>query len=133
MPRSIIRIAAMVLLAIEALLLLLMTVNEVLSLMGGEAEDGATGVALVVITLICAIALGAFAVAVFSQRNWGRSGAVVAQLIIVLFGISALSANFENPLLGITAILLGGLTLVSVLLSRAPDAPSGSDHSMRTN
>lgn len=124
MPRSAIRIAAMVLLTIEALLLLLMTLNEVQSLAAGEAEDGATGIALVVITLVCAIALGAFAVAVYAQRGWGRSGAVVAQLLIVLFGISALTANFETPMLGIVAILLGGATLVCVLLSRAPDAPT---------
>ncbi|BDZ38725.1 hypothetical protein [Microbacterium suwonense] len=62
-------------LAVEGLAITVIALVELFALGGGDASSLASGVALIVLTLIGAVALFAFAVGVLRRASWARSGA----------------------------------------------------------
>lgn len=129
MPRSIIRFVATILLAVQAVALLLIAFNELQSLINGQVSEGATGVALLVVTIVAALGMAALAVAVFLDKSGGRSGAIVAQIILMFFGSSLIGAGGDQVQPGILIICFGLVTLLCVFFSRSLPNSAESEES----
>lgn len=125
-----VRFLASAILALEALGVGVLFVWQVLALLAGDTASVSTAIALAVITLLGAIALCAFAVATARGSSWGRSGGIVAQVLILAIALGALTGVGADPLLaGAIALpgLVGGVLLVVATRQAAP--PRGSrDH-----
>lgn len=101
-PTAVERLAAGVL-GLEALALLVVAGWELVALVGGDTGDVASAIALIVLTVVGAVAVAAFAVAVWRARSWGRSGGIVTQLLILSVALGAITG--ASPAVG-TAVLL---------------------------
>ena len=56
----------------------------------GDTDDAVSSIALIVLTAIGAVALAAFALAVWRGHSWGRSGGIVSQLLVIAVALSQL-------------------------------------------
>ena len=86
-----IALAAAAVLALEAGALVVFAVIELVGLGAGDAASLPTAVALIVLTLIGAAALAAFAVGTRAGRSWARSGGVVVQVLAVALALASLT------------------------------------------
>ena len=84
-------LAAAAVLGLEALALLVFAILELVGLGAGDAASLPTAVALIVLTLIGAVALAAFALGTRAGRSWARSGGVVFQVLAVALALAALT------------------------------------------
>lgn len=84
---------ASVLLALEALVLVILTGWQIVEIVAGELTSVTTSIALVVLTLIAAVGVGAFAFAVWAGASWGRSGGIVTQVLIVAIAIGSVQGG----------------------------------------
>ncbi|MDD7930418.1 histidine kinase [Microbacterium thalli] len=111
-------------LAAEALTLLIVLGWQVVALIGGDTLDVPSSLALIVLTAIAVAALAAFAVAVWRRVSWGRSGGIVAQLLILAVALGAATGQYGEP--G-TAVLIavpglaGFILLLAATRRAAPD------------
>lgn len=110
------RIAA-VLVAVEGMGLLVLAGWQVLALVGGDTGSAVSAVALIVLTLIAAAAVIAFAVGVWRGMSWGRSGGIVTQLMILAVALGAATGTFGNALTGIELAIPALVTLVALVLA----------------
>lgn len=115
--------AAFALLGLEAVAVLGIAVWETVALFGAGAGSVPSAVALIVMTLIAAAGLGAFAWGALTARSWGRSGGVVAQLLIIAVAVGAATGSYAHPLIALAIGLPAAVTLVIVILSaRTPQS-----------
>ena len=98
------RVAA-VILGLEAVVLLVLAGWELVALVSGDTESVSSSIALLVLTVLGATALVAFAAAVWRGASWGRSGGIVAQLLTLAVALGAISG--EDPQFGIAAAIAG--------------------------
>lgn len=84
-------IAAAAILALEALALIVFALIEIVGLGSGDAASLPTAIALIVLTLLGAGALGAFAVGTRADRSWARSGGIVFQVLAVALALASLT------------------------------------------
>lgn len=111
------RLAALLLL-LEAVALAVITGWEVLALLGGGG-DPRNSVALIVLTGLGVAGLAAFAVAVARGQSWGRSGGIVAQLLILAVTLGALTGPAPSLPFALATGLPAAVTLaVLILVSR---------------
>ncbi|WP_409047285.1 histidine kinase [Microbacterium sp. HA-8] len=98
------------------------------SFFGAEVMDVGTATALVVLTAAAAIALVAFGVAILRDQGWGRSGAIVAQLLILAVALGAATGAYAHPA---QAVLIAAPALIVLLLvisaARRSARRAGSD------
>ncbi len=109
-------LAAAAVLALEGLALLAFAIIEVVGLGGGQAAVIPTALALIVLTLIGAVALGAFAVGTRAGRSWARSGGVVLQVLAVALALASLTLQpipWEFTLAVGTPAVLGFVLLIA--------------------
>lgn len=108
--------ASVSLLALESIGLAALTVWEVISLVRGDLSSLATSLALLVMTLVATGALAGFAFAVHTGRAWGRSGGIVAQVLIFAVAVGAvqgadahwgIAAALALPAIATFAALIG--------------------------
>ncbi|MBT2485442.1 MULTISPECIES: hypothetical protein [unclassified Microbacterium] len=85
--------AAAALLAAEGAALVVFALIEVAGLGAGDAASLPTAVALIVLTLIGAAALFAFAFGVRAGRSWARSGGVVVQVLAIALALASLTVH----------------------------------------
>lgn len=85
------------LLALEGLALLGVAGWEVVALIGGDTDDAVSSLALIVLTVVGAAAVLAFAVAVGRGQSWGRSGGIVTQLLMLAVALGALTGPAPSP------------------------------------
>ncbi|GAB3280066.1 histidine kinase [Microbacterium lacusdiani] len=113
--------AAGALLAIEAVGLLALAGWQVVALLGEDTMAAASAIALIVLTVVGAVAVAAFAGAVWTARSWGRSGGIVTQLLILAVAVGAVTGPY--PQVG-TALLLAAPALLGIglLLAAARSA-----------
>ena len=111
-PSAVERIAGDVL-AAEAVALLAVVGWEIVALVGGDTIDVPSSVALIVLTAIGAAALVAFAVSVWRRVSWGRSGGIVAQLLILAVALGAATGQYADA--G-TAVLIAVPGIVGFVL-----------------
>jgi hypothetical protein len=106
------RLAA-VLVALEAAGLIALVVWQVIALISADTASIDTALALLVLTAVGAAAVAAFAVAVWRGRSWGRSGAIVTQVLILAIALGAATGSYAEPT---TALALGAPALVVLVL-----------------
>ena len=116
MPITPVERVAAALLALEGLALLMVAGWEVVALVGGDTDDVGSSIALIVLTVVGAAAVVAFAVGVARGQSWGRSGGIVTQLLIlaVFLGLWEYATAWNKQ-----AAFLFGLSISPVLFSLA--------------
>ncbi|WP_309128073.1 hypothetical protein [Microbacterium sp.] len=117
-------IAAAVVLAAEAAGILVVTVFELFALGSGDASSTPSGLALVALTLLGAVALAAFSWGTLRRASWARSGAIVFQVLGIALGLASLSIR---PVPWLFALGVGGTALVGVVLLIAAVRRDGAD------
>jgi len=112
--------AASVYLALEAVAVLALSTWEMLALISGDSASVPSSIALLVLTVIAAAAVAAFAVVVWRGGSWGRSGGIVVQLLILAVAGGTLTGPDADGsiALAIAAPALVGLALL-IAASRA--------------
>lgn len=94
-------LAAAIIVALEGVAITGLALWQVAALVSGDTESVATAVALLVLSLVGAGAVCAFAVAVLRGRSWGRSGAVVTQVLILAVAGGAVAGEPAYPLIAL--------------------------------
>ncbi len=121
------RIAA-TLVALEGLGLLVLAGWQVVALVGADASSPSGAIALIVLTLVGAVAVIGFAAATWADRSWGRSGGVVTQLLILAVALGAVTGPFAHVgtalVLAVPAVL--GLVLLFLAAREAHRPASGA-------
>lgn len=84
-------VAAAAVLALEGAALVVFAIIELMGLGAGDAASLPTAIALIVLTLIGAGALFAFAFGARIGRSWARSGGVVFQVLAVALALASLT------------------------------------------
>lgn len=122
-PPSAVSRAAVVLLVLEALAVVAVAVWEIVALVGSGAGSVPSALALIVMTVVGAAGVAAFAWGVHSGRSWGRSGGVVAQLLFLAIAVGAITGQYAHPLIAVAIGLPAAVTLVLLVLASrgAPD------------
>lgn len=117
---------AAALIALEAVGLLALAGWQVVALSGADTMSPASAVALIVLTVLGAVAVGAFAGATWSDRSWGRSGGVVTQLLILAVAVGAVTGPYPHAgtALGLGLPALAGLVLLVLAAREANRAAS---------
>ncbi|WP_243076926.1 histidine kinase [Microbacterium sp. SS28] len=105
--------AAAVLLILEGVALVGIAAWQIAALTAGDTGSVESAIALLVLTFVGAAALVAFGVAVRRGRSWGRSGGIVAQLLIVAVALGAATGEYAHPL---TALALAGPAILVLVL-----------------
>ncbi|WP_345801945.1 histidine kinase [Microbacterium sp. AZCO] len=109
--------AAGVLLALEAAGLFVVVAWQIAALAGGDAAALDSSIALIVLTAVGAIALAAFGVAVWRGQSWGRSGGIVAQVLILAVALGAVTGAFAHPLTGLALAAPAVVVLVLLIIA----------------
>jgi hypothetical protein len=105
---------ASALLGLEGVAVFVLAGWQVVALVTGDTDDAVSSVALVVLTTIGALALVAFAVAVFLGHSWGRSGGIVAQLLILAVALGAATGPTAVPATAVATAAPAVLALVAL-------------------
>ncbi|MCT1480052.1 hypothetical protein [Microbacterium sp. p3-SID336] len=88
-----IALAAAAVLAVEAVALVVFALIEMAGLGAGDAASLPTAIALIVLTLIGAAALAAFALGTRAGRSWARSGGIVFQVLAIALALASLTVQ----------------------------------------
>ncbi|MGV2982993.1 hypothetical protein ACNPNP_04725 [Microbacterium sp. AGC85] len=106
--------AAALVLALEGTALAVIAVIEVFGLSAGDAASLPTAIALIVLTLIGAAALFAFAAGTRRGRTWARSGGVVLQVLALALALASLTVQpvLWSFVLGVGAPAVVGFVLL---------------------
>lgn len=123
------RLAA-ILLALEAAALLVLTAWELIALIGGDTTSIESSLALLVLTVVGAAALGAFAVAVWRGQSWGRSGGIVAQLLLASVAIGSLTGPGARPGVALALAVPAVAGLVALVLAARQAGRAARDESV---
>ncbi|TDN88440.1 histidine kinase [Microbacterium sp. BK668] len=118
------RVAA-VLLGLEAAGLLAVVAWQIAALSGGDTDSVSSALALLVLTALGAVLLGAFSAAVWRGRSWGRSGGIVAQLLILAVALGAATGAYAEPMTALAIAAPAVLTLILLVLAARRQHPSG--------
>ena len=86
---------------------------QVVALIGGDTDSLVSSIALIVLTVIGAAAIGAFAVATARDVSAGRSGGIVTQLLILSVALGAVTGEWAAPQ---TALLIAAPAVVGLIL-----------------
>jgi hypothetical protein len=115
------RIAAIIVL-LEGAGLAVLTGWQAVAIVSGDTDSLTSALALVVLSAIVTVAVLAFGVAIWRGQSWGRSGAIVVQLMILAVAIGALTGAFAHPLIAVALAVpaLVALVLVGAVIARSP-------------
>lgn len=102
-----------VIVALEAVGLVVLAVFEVAAIVSGDTESVASAVALAVLIVVGSAAVMAFAVAIWQGLSWGRSGGIVTQVLILAVAFGAATGAYANPQ---TALLLAVPAVTALVL-----------------
>ena len=106
-------IAAAIVLALEGIALGVICLIELFALGAGQASSDVGGIALIVLTLLAAVALGAFSWGTLRRASWARSGGVVFQVLGVALGLASLTME---PKVWLFTLAVGGTALIGLIL-----------------
>ncbi|MFS0793257.1 histidine kinase [Microbacterium sp. 1P10AE] len=118
-----VRLLAALVLGLEAIGVLALAGWQVVALLGGDTDSVVSSIALIVLTVIGAAAVGAFAVATARDVSAGRSGGIVTQLLILSVAIGAVTGEWAAPgvaLLIAAPAVVGLVLLVLAVRAAAP-------------
>ena len=108
MRASRLTIAAVAVLALEAIALLVIALIEMFGLGSGEASSLPSALGLIGLTVIGAVGLGALAIGVLRGRSFGRSGGMVVQILAVAVGLGSLGVR-PFPALFVFSLVIPGV------------------------
>lgn len=111
-------LGAAAVLALEGAVLLVFAVIELAGLGAGDAASLPTAIALIVLTLIGAGCLLAFAAGARVGRSWARSGGVVFQVLAVALALASLTLQ-PVPWAFTVGVGLPGLVGFALLIASA--------------
>lgn len=114
-------------LALEALAVLVVTGWEIVALITGDTDDPVSSVALIVLTAIGAVALVAFAVAVWRGHSWGRSGGIVSQLLILAVALGAITGPNPSVSTALATAIPAAIGMVALFFAVRTAARRGDD------
>lgn len=120
------RVAA-VLVALESVGLFAVVAWQIAALAGGDTDSPTSAIALIVLTAAGAALLAAFAVAVWRGRSWGRSGGIVAQVLILAVALGAATGAYAHPITGLVLAVPAVTTLVALVLAARRAGPRRED------
>ncbi|RKT36385.1 hypothetical protein DEU34_0897 [Microbacterium sp. AG1240] len=121
-----VRVLAAAMLALEAVGALALVVWQIVALFEGDTVFLTTALALIVLTVVAAGALAAFAVATARDQSWGRSGGIVVQILILAVALGALTGAEADPLTALAIAAPGAIglvLLVGAVRRAAPERP----------
>jgi len=110
---------------IEAVGLLVAAAFAAASTADGRSYQLASGIALILITVGTAAGLAVIAVGLARARRWSRTPAAMAQLFVIIAGLTLLDGH--RPEWGVPALVLAGVCLAGLLTPaslRALNRPS---------
>jgi len=105
---------------------------EIVALVSGDTDSLASSLALIVLTVVGAIAVVAFGVAVWRGGSWGRSGGIVTQLLALAVALGAITGSDPQPgfaaALAVPAVVVLGALVASARAAgrRMPAAEAGA-------
>ena len=100
-------------LVLEGVALTVIGLIELFALGAGDASSVASGVALIVLTLIGAAALIAFAFGTLRRASWARSGGILFQVLAIALALASLSIQ---PTPWLFALVIGGAGVIGLAL-----------------
>ncbi|MFI8594584.1 histidine kinase [Microbacterium sp. NPDC078428] len=128
MRKDPVTVAAAVVVAVEGIALAATAVWMIAALVTGGAGDGPSALALILMTAAGSAALVAFAVAILGRHGWARSGAIVAQLLILAVALGAATGAYGSLA---TAVVLAAPAILALALviaaARAAARPRSGD------
>ena len=104
---------AATLVLLEGAGLVALTAWQVEALFSGDTASVQSSLALVVLTAVAAAAVIAFAVAIWRDRSWGRSGGIVTQLLTLAVAVGAATGAYAHPA---TAMILAVPAVAALIL-----------------
>lgn len=122
-----VRLTAAALLALEAVGILALAGWQIVALLGGDTDSIVSSLALIVLTVIGAAIVGAFAVATARDVSAGRSGGIVTQLLILSVAIGAITGEWAAPGIALLIAVPGIVGLVLLVLAVRASAPRRRD------
>ena len=108
---------AAVLVALEGLGLVALVAWQVAALAGGDTGSIESALALLVLTLVGAVAVLAFAAAIWRGQSWGRSGGIVTQLLVLAVALGAATGAFAVPSVALALAVPALIALVLLVLA----------------
>ncbi|WP_442575100.1 histidine kinase [Microbacterium sp. F51-2R] len=120
------RVAA-VLVGLEALAVFAIVAWQIAALAGGDTESATSAIALIVLTAAGGILLAAFAFAVWRGQSWGRSGGIVAQVLILAVALGAATGAYAHPTTGLALAIPAIVTFVALVLAARAARPDRDD------
>ncbi|MFF0911274.1 histidine kinase [Microbacterium enclense] len=118
-----VRLLAAAVLAVEAIGILALAAWQVVALAGGDSDSVTSSIALIVLTVIGAVAVGAFAVATARGVSAGRSGGIVTQLLILSVALGAVTGEWAEPGLAALIAVPAVVGLILLILAVRQAAP----------
>jgi len=118
---------AAVLVGLEGIGLLALAAWQVVALTGGDTGSALSAIALIVLTVVGAVVVLAFAGGMLRGRSWGRSGAIVTQLLVLAVAVGAATGQYAHPLVGLALAVPAIVCLVLVVLAARRAAPRRDD------
>ncbi|WP_456283606.1 histidine kinase [Microbacterium sp. JZ101] len=112
---------AAVLVGLEAVGVLALAGWQVLALGSADVASMPSAIALLLLTLVGALAVGAFARGIARGLSWGRSGAIVVQLLIIAVAIGAATGEYAHVAVAVGLAVPAAIVL-AVLLFAAREA-----------
>ena len=110
------RVAA-VLVGAEGLGLVALTVWQIVAVIAGDTAAIETAVALMVLTAVGAAIVIAFAVAIWRDQSWGRSGGIVFQLLGLAVALGAATGSYAEPMVALWLAVPALVVLVLLILA----------------
>lgn len=109
-------LASAALLAVEAVGAAVLVAWEAFALAGGNTSSVTSSIALLVLTGVGAAGLGAFAAAVARGNGWGRSGGIVAQLLVLAVAAGAITGAYADPAVAVSLAAPATVTLILLIV-----------------
>ncbi|MFN3948730.1 histidine kinase [Microbacterium sp.] len=122
-----VRLAAAAVLGLEALGILALAGWQTVALIGGDTDSVVSSIALIVLTVIGAVAVGAFGIATLRDVSAGRSGGIVTQLLILSVAIGAITGEWAAPAIAVLIAAPAVVGLVLLVLAVRAAAPRRRD------
>ena len=122
-----IHLAAAALLGLEAIGILALAGWQTVALIGGDTDSVVSSIALIVLTVIGAAIVAAFAVATARDVSAGRSGGIVTQLLVLSVAIGAITGEWASPGIALLIALPAVIGLVLLVLAVRAAAPRRRD------
>ena len=100
-----------------------LAVWEIVAVITGDTAALDSAIALIVLTLAGAAIVAVFGVATWRGLSWGRSGAIVAQLLILAVALGAATGQYAHPVTGVAIAIPAVIALVLLVTAVRGAAP----------